>query len=132
MVLTYKNEVLSGGRMNEVRDVSRYWIDKDSGIVMRTWTDEEYKSISPHTHIFEKYWSFCCPSCGFIPIPVLDKEEAERTQSRHINLFCCKENKKKHKGFVEYRDHELVCWEHKYEFMEELGVWVYKQEYYTK
>lgn len=116
--------------MSKVKNLLRFWVDKDSGIVMRKWTDEEYKTNNPRMHIFEKYWSYRCPACSFIPIPVLEKEEVERTQIRHINHFCCRENRKRHKGFVEYRDHELVCWEHKDEFIEELGVWCYKQEYY--
>lgn len=117
--------------MNEVKILSRYWIDKDSSAVVRRWTDEEHNSINPHTHIFEKYWSFRCPNCNFIPIPVFDKQEAEREQIRHINRFCCDENRKRHRGFVEYRDHELICLEGKEEFLEDLGVWVYKEEYYT-
>lgn len=117
--------------MNEVKDVSRYWVDKDSMIIMRKWTDEEYRFVNPSTHIFEKYWSYHCPICSFIPIPVLDKEEAEKAQISHINYFCCNENIKRHKGFVEYRDHELICLEQKNEFMEDLGVCACKQEYYT-
>lgn len=118
------------GKENLSRNVSRYWVDNDSGIVMRKWTDEEYKSISPYKHIFEKYWSFRCPICGFIPIPVLEKEEAERTQIRHINNFVCSKNRKGHKGFVEYRDHELICFEYKEEFLEDPGIWCYKETYY--
>lgn len=116
--------------MNEVKKLSRYWIDKDSGIIMRKWIDEEYESINPHTHIFEKYWSYCCPNCSFIPIPHLEKEMAEREQIRHVNHFCCGINRKRHKGFVEYRDHELICFEGKEEFLEDLGVWIYKETYY--
>ena len=116
--------------MNEVRNIYRYWVDKDTGGVMRLWTDEENKSMNPRTHIFEKYWSFRCPTCGFIPIPRLTKEEAERIQIRHINQFSMPQNRKRHKGFVEYRDHELVCLECKEEFLEEVGVWVAKQELY--
>jgi hypothetical protein len=117
--------------MSKVKDVSRYWVDKDTGGIMRTWTNEEYDLIDPHMHIFEKYWSFRCPICDFIPIPVVTKEEAIKAQTRHINRFCCVENRKIHKGFVEYRDHELICLECKFEFMEDLGMWVAKQEYYT-
>lgn len=113
-----------------IKDLSRYWIDKDSGVVVRRWTDEEHNSINPHTHILEKYWSFRCPDCTWIPTPTLEKREAEREQIRHINRFCCDENRERHRGFVEYRDHELVCWEGKEEFFEDLGAWVYKEEYY--
>ena len=115
---------------NLSRNVSRYWVDNDSGIIMREWTDEEYQSISPYTHIFEKYWSFRCPNCGFIPIPVSTKEEAEIAQCKHMNYFCWSLNKKKHKGIIEYRDHELICYETKEEFIDEYGVWVCKVCYY--
>ena len=118
------------GKESISKNLSRYWVDNDSGIIMRKWTDEEYQSTNPYIHIFEKYWSFRCPNCEFVPIPVLEKEEAERTQIRHINRFVCKENRKRHKGFVEYRDHELVCLECKEEFIEDLGVWVCKEIYY--
>ena len=67
--------------MNKVKNVSRYWIDKDSKVVVRKWTDEEYKTNNPRVHIFEKYWSFRCSHCSFIPIPVISKEEVEHTQS---------------------------------------------------
>lgn len=117
--------------MDEVKDLSRFWVDKDTGIVIRKWTDEEYESINPHTHIFEKYWSFRCPNCSFIPIPVLDKREAERRRVAHLNNFWCSEDRKRHKGFVEYRDHKLICLEGKYEFIKDLNMWVYKQEYYV-
>ena len=113
--------------MNEVRNLSRYWIDKDSGILVRPWTDEEYKSTDPHRHIFEKYWSYYCPICGFLPIPVMTKEEAKRQQAEHVNRFC---SKRRHKGVVEYRNHELICMEHKDEFIESFGVWVHRQEMY--
>ena len=118
------------GEENLSRNLNRYWVDNDSAIIMRKWMDEEYQSTNPYTHIFEKYWSFRCPNCSFIPIPVLSKEEAERTQVRHINKFICRENRKRHKGIVEYRYHELICWECKEEFLEDLGVWVYKETYY--
>jgi len=118
------------GKENLSRNVNRYWVDNDSGIIMRKWTDEEYQSINPYTHIFEKYWSFRCPICGLIPIPVLDKKEAERTQIKHMNHFCFGLNRKRHKGFIEYRNHELICWESKEEFLEDFGVWVYKETYY--
>lgn len=106
---------------NLSRNLRRYWVDNDSGIIVRKWTDEEYKTINPYIHIFEKYWSFCCPNCNFIPISVLEKEEAKITQSRHINHFVCKENIKRHKGFVEYRDHELVCLNAKRNFLKTLA-----------
>jgi hypothetical protein len=113
--------------MNEVKNLIRYWADKDSGFIMREWTDEEYKSVDPCVHIFEKYWSYRCPVCGFIPLPTLDKEETRRSQIRHVNCFSCDKNRKAHKGFVEYRDHELACFETKDELDETLGVWICKQ-----
>ena len=116
--------------MNKIKNLHRYWLDKDSHLFMRQWTDEEYQTLDPHTHIFEKYWSYRCPMCNFIPIPVLTKEEAERTQTRHINQFSMSQNRKRHKGFVEYRDHELVCYETKDEFLKDIGIWVAKQEIY--
>ena len=112
--------------MDEVKDLSRYWVDKDSGVVVRKWTDEEYKTNNPHKHIFEQYWSYYCPICSFIPTPHYDKAEAEHGAKTHERYAGSK-----HKCVVEYRNHELICWEHRCEFVEDLGVWVYKQEYYT-
>lgn len=112
--------------MNEVKNLSRYWVDKDSLIVVRKWADEEYEIINPHKHIFEKYWSYRCPICSFIPTPHYDKAEAEHGAKVHERYAGGK-----HKCVVEYRDHELICLEHKVEFVEDLGVWVCKQEYYT-
>lgn len=113
--------------MNKVKNLSRYWIDKDSGVLIRPWTDEEYQSIDPRTHIFEKYWSYYCPVCGFLPTPVKTKQEAKEQQVAHANRFS---SRRRHKGVVEYRNHELVCVEYKDEFVESLGVWVHKQEMY--
>ena len=113
--------------MNKVENLNRWWVDKDSGILVRPWTDEEYKSTDPHTHIFEKYWSYYCPVCGFLPTPVLTKEEAKKQRASHANWFC----NRKHKGYIKYRDHELVCLEHRDEFIEHHGgVWVHVQEMY--
>lgn len=55
--------------MNEVKNITRYWLDKDSQTIVRQWTDEEYKFADHHTHIFEKYWSDR-RIFGFIRIPV--------------------------------------------------------------
>jgi hypothetical protein len=112
--------------MNEIKDLKRYWVDGDSGIFVREWTDEEYKTNNPQKHIFEKYWSYRCPICSFIPTPHFDKAETEhgaKTHERHAGS--------KHKCVVENRNHELICLEHRYEFMKDLGVWIHKQEYYT-
>lgn len=111
--------------MDKVRNLYRYWIDKDSQIVVRKWTDKEYKNINPHTHIFEKYWSYSCPICSFIPTPHDSKESAEHGANTHW-LYTGN----KHKCVVEYRLHELVCLECKEEFLESLNVWVAKQEIY--
>lgn len=82
--------------MNKVKNLYRYWVDKDSKTIVRQWTDDEYKNIDPHTHIFEKYWSHY-RICGFIHIPVP-------------------------------RYHELVCFEFREEFNEELGLWIHTYE----
>lgn len=109
--------------MNKVRNLHRYWIDKDSKIVVRKWVNEEYKTIDPHTHIFEKYWSYYCPICNFIPTPCLDKEEVECSANYHRQY-----SRSDHKCVVEYREHELICLEVKDEFLEDLNVWVMKTE----
>lgn len=109
--------------MNQIENITRYWIDKDSGLYVRKWNEKEEQTIDPHTHIFEKYWSYRCPICSFIPTPCGDKEivkdEAKQHELRAGN---------KHKCIVEYRDHELVCLEFRDEFLEDLGVWIKKQE----
>lgn len=110
--------------MNKTKDLIRYWVDKDSGIVVRKWTDEEYKTNNPHKHIFEKFWSYYCPICKFVPSPCYDKSEVERGSKTH-------ERYTHHKCVVEHRDHELICWENRFEFVEDLGAWVHKQEAYT-
>lgn len=81
--------------MNEVKKLIRYWLDKDSKTVVRQWTDEEYKLVDPHTHIFEKYWSYY-RICGFIPIPVL----------RYRELVCFE--------FRKMFNKELGLWIHSY------------------
>ena len=111
--------------MNKVQNICRYWVDKDSRIIVRKWDEKEYETISPHIHIFEKYWSYCCPICSFIPTPCYDKTEAERGAKAHE-----RHNGNKHKCVVEYRDHELICLEFRDEFLEDLGIWVNKQEVY--
>jgi hypothetical protein len=109
--------------MNKVKNLSRYWIDEGSGIIVRTWTNEEYKNINPHTHIFEKYWSYCCPICNFIPIPHSNKEEAEHHANSHRRYTG-------HKCVVDCRNYELATMEYREEYLEELDVWVAKQEVY--
>ena len=116
--------------MNKVENLNRWWVDKDSGILVRPWTDEEYKIVNPHTHIFEKYWSYYCPVCGFIPVPTPEKAEAKRQQREHMNRFDFRVNRMRHKGFVKCRDHELVCLEHRDEFIEHYSAWVHVQEMY--
>ena len=109
--------------MDKVQNVSRYWVYKDSGIIYRQWTDEEYKTIDPHKHIFEKLWCYYCPICNFIPVPCFDKKEATHHSNTHRHYTG-------HKCVIEYRDFELVCFESRDEFLENLGVWVHKQELY--
>lgn len=111
--------------MNKVQNVYRYWVDKDSNIIVRKWDEKEYKTIKPNTHIFEKYWSHRCPICSFIPTPCCNKAEAEHDAKTHERYAGSK-----HRCIVEYRDHELVCMEFRDEFFEDLGVWVNKQELY--
>lgn len=112
--------------MNKVQNLQRYWIDKDSKIVVRKWEDEEYKSINPHTHIFEKYWSYRCPICSFIPAPHISKTEAEHGANTH-KIYT----NDRHKCVIEHRYHELTCYECKEEFIGDLGVWVHKIEFYN-
>lgn len=82
--------------MNKVRNIKRYWIDKESQTIVRPWTDKEYKLIDPHTHIFEKYWDYY-RIFGFIRIPVLRCRE----------LVCFE--------FREELNEELGIWIHGYE-----------------
>jgi hypothetical protein len=111
--------------INKIKNVNRYWADKDSRIIMRKWTDEEYKILDPHTHIFEKYWSYSCPICNFIPMPSYNKDEVQRAAEMHMSR--CGNS---HKCVVKYRNHELICLEFRDEFLEDLNVWVNKQECY--
>ena len=109
--------------MDMIENLNRYWLDKDSQIVVRKWDAKEYETTNSHTHIFEKYWSYRCPICSFIPIPYHDKAEAERGAKTH-------ERYTRHKCVVEYRNHELVCLECRDEFLQDLNVWVHKEEIY--
>lgn len=109
--------------MIEVKNISRYWVDKGSGIIVRKWTDEEYKSINPHAHIFEKYWYYYCPKCNFVPIPHFNKDDAKHGCSNHKHYTG-------HRCLVNYKDFELGCLEFKEEYSEEFGVWVAKQTMY--
>ena len=111
--------------MDKVKNINRYWLDNDSRIVARQWTDEEYETIDPRTHISEKYWSYRCPRCEFLPMLCYDEVEAKHQSNNHEN-YCGR----RHKCIVEYRDFELSCWEFREELLEDLGVWVAKQEMY--
>ena len=111
--------------MNETRNIQRYWIDNDSQVIVRPWTDEEYQNINAHTHIFEKYWSRYCLCCPVIPTPYISKAEAEHDARMH-ELY----GRGRHKCVVQYRDHELICLEHRDEFIGDLGKWVYMEKYY--
>jgi hypothetical protein len=113
--------------MNKVQNVSRLWLDKDSNTIVREWTDEEYQTLDPHTHIFEKYWTYYCPYCGFLPIPHGNKAEAEHGAKVHELHAPISRH---HKCVVEYRKFELCCFETREEFLEDLGVWVHTQELY--
>lgn len=112
--------------VNKVQNLCRYWVDKDSKIVVRKWTDEEYKNTNPNTHIFEKYWSYRCPICSFIPTPHISEQEAKHGANTHL-LYA---PSSRHKCVIEYRFHELVCYEYKEEFIEGIGVWNCKYTYY--
>ena len=109
--------------MNTVQNINRIWIEKDSGVVVRNWTDEEYKTLDPRNHIFEKYWCYYCPICGFLPTLCGSKAEAKHAYHVHKSYTG-------HRCEIKYRDFELVCLEEKDEFLEDLGVWVHKQELY--
>lgn len=111
--------------MNKVKNLYRYWVDKDSKIIVRQFTDEEYKSMDPHVHIVEKYWTYDCPICLFVPTPYRSKQEA----IYGANFHCCM-NGYRHMCRISYRYFELACFECREEFVESLGMWVYKQEYY--
>ena len=111
--------------MNQVKNINRYWVDKESSIVYRQWTSEEYVKFSPRQHIFEKRWSYYCPICNFIPRVCFDEAEAKHGANNHKNY--CGSN---HKCVVKYRDHELVCLEFREEYLEDPGVWIAKQELY--
>lgn len=109
--------------MNKVKNISRYWVDNGTGLICRKWNDEENKYHDKYKHIFEKHWCYYCPICGFEPVICADKDEAEH--SRHIH-----KNRTGHTCSVEYKDFELACLEFREEFVEEFGMWVYKQELY--
>ena len=109
--------------MNEVRNINRYWVDKESNIIVRKWNDEEYKTIEPHKHIFEKAWVYYCPICNFVPTLCYDKNEAKHRSNTHKRYTG-------HECLIEYRDCEFICLEFKDEFLEDIGVWVNKQELY--
>ena len=109
--------------MSEVRNLSRYWVDKGSCIVVRQWTDEECASIDPNEHIFEKYWYYYCPKCNFMPIPHYNKEEAKHGSNNHKHYTG-------HRCLTRQKDFELVCLEFKEEYSKEFDVWVAKQEMY--
>lgn len=109
--------------INGIRNLSRYWVDKHTGIIMRQWTSEEYEAVSPRTHIFEMYWSYQCPICSFLPVPHCNEVEAMHGANTHERYAGSR-----HRCVVEHREHELVCLECKEEYVDELGVWVNKQE----
>lgn len=111
--------------MRTKRNIKRFWVDEASGILVREWNDEEYKNINPHTRIFEKYWSYYCPICGFIPLPNDNREHVEREAKTH-QLIAGSE----HTCIVEFRKHELGCMENREEFLEDSELWVSIQEKY--
>ena len=111
--------------MNQVKNLNRYWVDKESNIIARKWTPEEYMRLSPRQHIFEKYWSYYCPRCRFLPVLCHDEAEARHHSNKH-EYYCGS----RHKCIVEYRDFELNCWEFREEYNEEFDIWVAKQEVY--
>lgn len=111
--------------MEKVKNLSRYWVDKASNIIVRKWTSEEYMRLSPRQHIFEKYWSYYCPICNFIPNLCFDEIDAKHGANNHKH-YCGH----RHKCVVKYRNHELVCLEFKEEYLEEFDVWVAKQKLY--
>ena len=109
--------------MSEVKNIDRYWVDKESRIIVRKWTDEEYNSIKPYEHIFEEQWVYYCPICNFIPVICRDKNSAIHSANSHKSYTG-------HECLVECKNCEFVCLEFKDEFLEDLGVWVNKQEVY--
>ena len=111
--------------MNKVQNIFRFWVDEGSGIIVRDWTDEEYKTLDPHTHIFETYWTYYCPRCGFLPTPYSNEKEVKYSAKLHEMR-----TPGDHRCIVEYRKFELACLETREEFREDLGVWVCVQEKY--
>lgn len=99
----------------------RYWINKSSQVIVRSWTDEEYKTIDPYTHMFEKYWCYCCPTCKSTSELYCKEEEAAHHKNLHAHYTG-------HEGLVEYKDFELVCLELREEYIEDFGAWatIYK------
>ena len=111
--------------MDKIKKLIRYWVDKDSKTIIRKWTDEEYKNHDPHEHIFEKYWCYHCPTCGFISMPYCRRSIAGLSAGTH-EMHTDKE----HKCIVKQKNYELICFEYKYGFMEDLNAWTSKKEYY--
>lgn len=105
------------------RNINRYWIEKNSQVVVRNWTEEEYKSADPKNHILEKHWSFSCPHCSFLPHLCANKDEAEHSNNVHRRYT-------RHEGMVEYKDFELCCVECREEYSKEFNAWFYKQDIY--
>lgn len=110
-----------GKIMMQIRNIHRQWIDKNSGMFIRSWTDNEYKSLDCRDHIFEQYWCYYCSRCTSEPILCASKNEAEHQcyVHRHYTGHECKATQ---------REFELVCIEFREEFDEKLQRWIYKWE----
>jgi hypothetical protein len=110
--------------MSKIRNLSRYWIDIGSQTFIRQWTDEEYASVDPHTHIFEKYWYYYCPRCRrIVPLPCCSKEEAKHGGNNHKHYTG-------HICLTRRKNFELVCLEFKEEYSKEFDVWIPTQIIY--
>lgn len=119
---------IDGGKMREERNICRYWQYKINRTIFRQWTDEEYNTINPHTHRFEKRWFVYYPNwTGRLPLPYNTKEEAENKahlyEEQHNHLSH-------HKAHIVYEDCEFVCEEYKEVFVPEMNIWIPKKIVY--
>ena len=57
-------EVIRVISTNNLKNIRRYWIRNDDGLVVREWSEEEYENVVPETHIHECVILSQCEHCG--------------------------------------------------------------------
>ena len=110
-----------------IRDVRRYWVIKENNEIYRKWIPDEYRDHDPHTPIYEKFWSYCCPRCGFIPRICRDKQDSKQSVARHKRYWG-----DYHKCIIEYKDWELVCYEEHDRYIADRNLWIREYQFYDK